>query len=174
MRRSADWVVFTLSSAAKAPSSADLKRAQDGRRVVAEIVKTPRSNLRKEISSRLRQSKEQQRWRPLSGVDNRENNSARSSRTHVFTQPRSFADIIVTLATVCSCYNSRHCYSQTQFTYPVRRPSLLPIKPLIGSNPMSVAAPISDLTRTSRDVSDVPLTDISSLFNHHVGELLEM
>src|SRR5271169_3360334 len=56
-------------------------------------VKTPKSNLRIEASSRLRQFKEQQRWRPLSGVDNRENNSARSSCAHLFTQPRPKADI---------------------------------------------------------------------------------
>src|SRR5271169_5729491 len=56
-------------------------------------VKTPKSNLRIEISSRLRQFKEQQRWRPLLGVDNRENYSARSSCAHVFTQPRPKADI---------------------------------------------------------------------------------
>src|SRR5271169_5484639 len=56
-------------------------------------VKTPKSNLRIEISSRLRQFKEQQRWRPLLGVDNRENNSARSSCAYVFTQPRPIADI---------------------------------------------------------------------------------
>src|SRR5271169_1577823 len=56
-------------------------------------VKTPKSNLRIEASSRLRQFKEQQCWRPLLGVDNRENNSARSSCAHVFTQPRPKADI---------------------------------------------------------------------------------
>ena len=53
-------------------------------------VKTPKLNLRIEISSRLHQFKKK-RWRPLSGEDNRENNSAPSSRADVFTQPRSFA-----------------------------------------------------------------------------------
>ena len=53
-------------------------------------VKTQKLNLRIENSSRLRQFKKQQHWRPLSGVDNREDNSASSSRAHVFTQPGSF------------------------------------------------------------------------------------
>src|SRR5271169_5006854 len=72
-------------------------------------VKTPKSNLRIEISSRLRQFKEQQRWRPLLGVDNRENNSARSSCAYVFTQPRPKADMNVAHFTVtfpawgCDC-----------------------------------------------------------------------
>ena len=54
-------------------------------------VKTPKFNLPIEISSRLHQSKEQMRWRSLSGVDDRENNSAPFSRAHVFTQPRPIA-----------------------------------------------------------------------------------
>jgi hypothetical protein len=48
-------------------------------------VKTPTFNLRIEISSRLRQFEKQHRWRSPSGEDTRENNSARSSRSHVFT-----------------------------------------------------------------------------------------
>ena len=54
-------------------------------------VKTPKLNLRIEISSRLHQFEKQKRWRPLWGEDNRENNSAPSSRADVFTQPRPFA-----------------------------------------------------------------------------------
>jgi exodeoxyribonuclease V alpha subunit len=34
-------------------------------------------------------------WRPPSEEDNRENNSAHSSRVHVFTQPRPLGDIII-------------------------------------------------------------------------------
>jgi hypothetical protein len=56
-------------------------------------VKTPKWNLRIEFSSRLHQFEQQKRWRPLSGEDNRENNSAPSSRADVFTQPRPEADI---------------------------------------------------------------------------------
>ena len=68
---------------------------------------------------------------------------------------------------VCSCYNSRYCSWQTQSTlprylpYPVRRP-FIAIKPLIGCNPLSVVAPIWDLTRVSRDVSEVPLGDVAA------------
>jgi len=55
-------------------------------------VKTPKFNLRIEISSRLRQFEKQKRWRPLSKEDNRANNSAHSSRADVFTQPRPEGD----------------------------------------------------------------------------------
>jgi len=54
-------------------------------------VKTPKSDLRVELSSRFRQFKSQQRCRLLLAEDNRENNSAPPSRAHVFTQPRPFA-----------------------------------------------------------------------------------
>jgi len=51
-------------------------------------VKTPKLNLRIEISSRLHQFDKQKTLATLSGEDNRENNSAPSSRADVFTQPR--------------------------------------------------------------------------------------
>ncbi len=50
-------------------------------------VKTPKSNTPLEILSRLHQFEKQKRWRPLSGEDNSETNSARCSRKHIFTQP---------------------------------------------------------------------------------------
>jgi hypothetical protein len=49
-------------------------------------VKTRKSNLRIEISSRHRRFEEQKRWRALSAEKNRENNSAPSSRADVFTR----------------------------------------------------------------------------------------
>src|ERR1035437_10624621 len=55
-------------------------------------VKTPNFNLRVEISSRFLRFENQKCWQPLSGEDNRENNSAHSWLMHVFTQPRSKAD----------------------------------------------------------------------------------
>ena len=76
------------------------KRTLSGHRRPVEndlgCVKTPKFNLPIEISSRLHQSKEQMRWRSLSGVDDRENNSAPFSRAHVFTQPRPSTDMATT------------------------------------------------------------------------------
>ena len=53
-------------------------------------VKTPKSNLRRELRLDFNQFEKQKRWRRLPGQDNRENNSARF-RARVFTQPGSFA-----------------------------------------------------------------------------------
>jgi hypothetical protein len=57
-------------------------------------VKSQKSKIRSEISSRLRQFEKRKRWRPLSGEDNGEKNSARFSRVHVFTQPRPIGDLV--------------------------------------------------------------------------------
>jgi hypothetical protein len=56
-------------------------------------VKTLKANFRIEISSQLRKFEKQNRWRPVLAEENRENDSAPSSRSNVFTQPRSLADM---------------------------------------------------------------------------------
>jgi hypothetical protein len=56
-------------------------------------VKTRKLNLRIEISSLLRQFEKAKLPMTTSGEDNRENNSAASSRSHVFTQPGPIGDI---------------------------------------------------------------------------------
>ena len=65
-------------------------------------VKTPKSNLPIEFLTRLCQFGKQKRWRSLSRRVNKENNSARSSRSHVFTQPGSIATR--SLRTDCSSH----------------------------------------------------------------------
>jgi hypothetical protein len=50
-------------------------------------------DLRLEFPSRFRRFENQQRWQPLSGEDNRENNSAHSWLVHVFTQLEKPADL---------------------------------------------------------------------------------
>jgi hypothetical protein len=56
-------------------------------------VKTPELNLRTEFRLDFNQFEKQKGWRRLSGQDNRENNSARFSCAHVFTQPGSKASL---------------------------------------------------------------------------------
>jgi hypothetical protein len=56
-------------------------------------VKTPKLNLRTEISFDFNQFEKQERWRRLPGQDNRENNSVRFSCAHVFTQPGPNSDL---------------------------------------------------------------------------------
>jgi hypothetical protein len=55
-------------------------------------VKTRKLNLWIEISSLLRRFEKAKALTTASGEDNRENNSAASSRSHVFTQPRSIGE----------------------------------------------------------------------------------
>src|SRR6476660_1655937 len=80
-----------------------LRGTRDERRVIRQItterrlrspsglgrVKTPKSNLRIEISSRLRQFETITTQATTVGRRQLENNSAHSSPAHVFTQPRS-------------------------------------------------------------------------------------
>jgi hypothetical protein len=57
-------------------------------------VKTTKLKFQLESSSRLRRFEQQKLWQTLLGEDNKENNSTRSSRSNVFTRPRSVADTL--------------------------------------------------------------------------------
>ncbi|MFY9958752.1 hypothetical protein, partial [Bradyrhizobium sp.] len=54
------------------------------------------------------QFEKQKRWRRLPRQDNRENNSARFSCAHVFTQPGSFANLELRPDEVRSSLNNGH------------------------------------------------------------------
>lgn len=71
---------------------------------------------------------------------------------------RQIASLLIrcsSLAMVCSCCNSRIVLSRHNLPYPVRAPSLLPIKPLIGTNAVTtiyaarLAFEISPISATS-------------------------